>query len=157
MRCCSVKADKHTMAYQIYSSLGEKRTYERVAELMGLSVKTIQQWGYQDKWKERLEQEYKDKSETLKRKREELECLGFEVALDALKEVQAQVKDKKLSKDLASIYETFLSCPLTLMGPSEKENTEETINTKPVDTPETQSVLKQIDESLSALDGDSDG
>ena len=42
-----------------------------------------------------------------------------------MKEVQAQVKDKKLSKDLASIYETFLSCPLTLMGTSEKEKTEE--------------------------------
>lgn len=148
---------KNEMAYQLYNALGSERSYQKVAELMGLSVKTIGLWGSKYSWQERLEQEQKEKAEKLKQKREELECLGFEVALDALKAVQAQVKDKKLSKDLASIYETFLSCPLTLMGPSEKENTEETINTKPVDTPETQSVLKQIDESLSALDGDSDG
>lgn len=148
---------KSELAYQLYNSLGSERTYGKVADLLGLSEKTVRKWGYEYKWQERLEQEYKDKSETLKRKREALECLGFEVALDALKEVQAQVKDKKLSKDLASIYETFLSCPLTLMGTSEKEKTEEQPTTTPVDTPETRSVLNQINESLSALDGDSDG
>lgn len=148
---------KSELAYQLYNSLGSERTYGKVAELLNLSEKTVRKWGYEYKWQERLEQEYKEKSEDLKRKREELECLGFEVALDALKEVQAQVKDKKLSKDLAQIYETFLSCPLTLMGASEKEKTEEQPTTTPVDTPETRSVLKQIDESLSALDGDSDG
>lgn len=116
---------KSELAYQLYNSLGSERTYGKVAELLNLSEKTVRKWGYEYKWQERLENEYKDKSEALKRKREELECLGFEVALDALKEVQAQVKDKKLNKDLAQIYETFLSCPLTLMGTSEKEKTEE--------------------------------
>lgn len=152
-----MKKEKHTLAYELYAALGEKRTYSKVAEIMGLSEKTINSWGYKYKWQEGLEKEHKEKAEDLKRKREELEYLGFEVALDALKEVQAQVKDKKLSKDLAQIYETFLSCPLTLMGASEKEKTEEQPTTTPVDTPETRSVLKQIDESLSALDGDSDG
>lgn len=116
---------KQELAYQLYNSLGNERTYGKVAELLGLSVKTIELWGSKNGWQERLEQEQKEKAEKLKQKREELECLGFEVALDALKEVQAQVKDKKLSKDLAQIYETFLSCPLTLMGTSEKEKTEE--------------------------------
>ena len=116
---------KQELAYQLYNSLGSERNYGKVAELLGLSVKTIELWGSKYGWQERLEQEQKEKAEKLKQKREELECLGFEVALDALKEVQAQVKDKKLSKDLASIYETFLSCPLTLMGTSEKEKTEE--------------------------------
>lgn len=121
---------KQELAYQLYNSLGSERTYGKVAELLGLSVKTIELWGSKNGWQERLEQEQKEKAEILKRKREELECLGFEVALDALKEVQAQVKEKKLSKDLAQIYETFLSCPLTLMGTSEKEKTEgkESIN-----------------------------
>lgn len=149
--------EKEELAYELYNSLGQERTYAKVAQLLGLKEKTVRVWGSKNGWKERLEKEHKEKAESLKRKREELECLGFEVALDALKAVQAQVKDKKLSKDLASIYETFLSCPLTLMGPSEKENTEEQPTTTPVDTPETRSVLKQIDESLSALDGDSDG
>ena len=116
---------KQELAYQLYNSLGSERNYGKVAELLGLSVKTIELWGSKYGWQERLEQEQKEKAEKLKQKREELECLGFEVALDALKEVQAQVKDKKLSKDLAQIYETFLSCPLTLMGTSEKEKTEE--------------------------------
>lgn len=116
---------KQELAYQLYNSLGNERTYGKVAELLGLSVKTIELWGSKNGWQERLEREQKEKAERLKQKREELECLGFEVALDALKEVQAQVKDKKLSKDLAQIYETFLSCPLTLMGTSEKEKTEE--------------------------------
>lgn len=117
--------EKEELAYELYNSLGQERTYAKVAQLLGLKEKTVRVWGSKNGWKERLEKENKEKAEGLKRKREELECLGFEVALDALKEIQAQVKDKKLSKDLAQIYETFLSCPLTLMGTSEKEKTEE--------------------------------
>lgn len=116
-----MKAEKHELAFQIYYSLGESRTCKQVADLMGLKEKTIQTWSSNYKWSERLENECKAKSEEIKRKREELEYLGFEVALAALKKVKEQVEDKGLSKELAQIYETFLSCPLSVIGETVKE------------------------------------
>jgi hypothetical protein len=49
--------------------------------------------------------------------------LGFEVAIAAMKKVKEQVENKGLSKELAQIYETFLSCPLSVIGETVKEQT----------------------------------
>jgi hypothetical protein len=114
---------KQDLAYELYYSLGEKRSYEKVAELMGLSVKTIGLWGSKCGWQERLSADQTQKAEEVKRKREELECLGFEVAIAAMKKVKEQVENKGLSKELAQIYETFLSCPLSVIGETVKEQT----------------------------------
>ena len=40
--------------YQLYKSLGKERTYTKVAELMGLSIKTVETWGYKEKWQEKI-------------------------------------------------------------------------------------------------------
>ncbi|WP_234305330.1 hypothetical protein [Deinococcus ficus] len=50
------KVKKHTAedCFQIYVSLGEERTIERVAEITQKSPKTIYNYSYQGKWKERL-------------------------------------------------------------------------------------------------------
>lgn len=105
------KAEKHTLAYELYNSLGEKRTCKKVAELMGLSEKTIKTWSYKYKWQEKLEQEYKEKSEEIKRKREQLEGLGLDVAITALKKIQEDLGKSELSKETAQIYEIYLKTP----------------------------------------------
>ena len=38
---CRVSANNNEVAYQLYKSLGEERTYAKVAELLGKSEKTI--------------------------------------------------------------------------------------------------------------------
>lgn len=109
---------RQDLAYELYNSLGEKRSYEKVAELMGLSVKTIGLWGSKGKWQERIEEEYQSKTNEIKRKREELELLGFDVALSALGKIKDKVDSGKLSKELAQIYDLFLSCPYKLNNSS---------------------------------------
>ena len=47
--------------YQLYKSLGKERTYTKVAELMGLSIKTVETWGYKEKWQEKINEEYEKK------------------------------------------------------------------------------------------------
>jgi hypothetical protein len=115
-----VKAEKHELAFQIYYSLGESRTCKQVADLMGLKEKTIQTWSSTYKWSARIEKELKEKSEEIKRKREELESLGFEVAIAALNKLKEQIDSGKgLSKEKAQMFEIYLSCPLSLIGNAE--------------------------------------
>ena len=105
---------RQDLAYELYNSLGEKRSYEKVAELMGLSVKTVGLWGSKGKWQEKIEQEYQAKTNEIRQKREELELLGFDVALSALGKIKDKINDGKLNKELGQIYELFLSCPFNL-------------------------------------------
>ena len=105
---------RQDLAYELYNSLGEKRSYEKVAELMGLSVKTVGLWGSKGKWQEKIEQEYQAKTNEINQKREELELLGFDVALSALGKIKDKINDGKLNKELGQIYELFLSCPFSL-------------------------------------------
>ena len=57
--------------YQLYKALGKERTYTKVAELMGLSEKTVETWGYKEKWQEKINAEYEQKAEQISKKREE--------------------------------------------------------------------------------------
>lgn len=124
---CSVKENKHELAFQLYKSLGSDRSCGKVAELMNLREKTIQNWSYQDKWQERLDREYGEVAADIKAKYEKLENLGIDVALAVMERIKGEVdKGVVLTKDLASIYKDFLSCPLSLIG------TGETVGTQPV-------------------------
>lgn len=105
--------------YELYKALGSERTYGRVAELMGLSEKTVRQWGYKEKWQERLNNDFIDKSKEIQKKREELEHLGFDVAITALGKIKDKIEDSKLSKELGQIYELFLTTPYKAFGITE--------------------------------------
>lgn len=110
-----MSANNNEVAYQLYKSLGAERTYARVAELMGKSEKTIRQYGYQGKWQERLNSEFLEKSEKINQKREELELKGFEVAIAVMDALSEKVKSGKITKEMAQVYEVFLTCPLSMV------------------------------------------
>ena len=116
MRRYRVSAERQEMAYELYKTLGEKRTYGQVAEIMGLKEKTIQTWGYKNKWQDRLKEDYKEKTAEIKQKREELELLGIDTALAALTLIKSRIESGKLGKETAQTYEAFLRTPLELLG-----------------------------------------
>ena len=111
-----MSAERQEMAYELYKTLGEKRTYGQVAEIMGLKEKTIQTWGYKNKWQDRLKEDYKEKTAEIKQKREELELLGIDTALAALTLIKSRIESGKLGKETAQTYEAFLRTPLELLG-----------------------------------------
>ena len=111
-----MSANNNEVAYQLYKSLGEERTYAKVAELLGKSEKTIRNYGYQGKWQERLNNEFLEKSDAINKKREELELKGFEVALAVMDALSEKVKNGKITKEMAQIYEVFLTCPLSMVN-----------------------------------------
>ena len=119
MRWYRVSAERQEMAYELYKTLGEKRTYGQVAEIMGLKEKTIQTWGYKNKWQDRLKEDYKEKTAEIKQKREELELLGIDTALAALNLIKTRIESGKLGKETAQTYEAFLRTPLELLGVGE--------------------------------------
>lgn len=45
---------KHLDAFEFYYSLGSARTYEQVAQKFNKSKKTIQNWGYAEKWTDEI-------------------------------------------------------------------------------------------------------
>lgn len=114
-----VSAERQEMAYELYKTLGEKRTYGQVAEIMGLKEKTIQTWGYKNKWQDRLKEDYKEKTNEIRQKREELELLGIDTALAALNLIKTRIESGKLGKETAQTYEAFLRTPLELLGVGE--------------------------------------
>lgn len=119
MRWYRVSAERQEMAYELYKTLGEKRTYGQVAEIMGLKEKTIQTWGYKNKWQDRLKEDYKEKTNEIRQKREELELLGIDTALAALNLIKTRIENGKLGKETAQTYEAFLRTPLELLGVGE--------------------------------------
>lgn len=119
MRWYRVSAERQEMAYELYKTLGEKRTYGQVADIMGLKEKTIQTWGYKGKWQDRLKEDYKEKTAEIKQKREELELLGIDTALAALTLIKSRIESGKLGKETAQTYEAFLRTPLELLGVGE--------------------------------------
>lgn len=137
--------------YQLYKSLGKERTYAKVAELMGLSVKTVESWGAKEKWQEKINEDYERKAEEIRKKREELELKGFEVALAVMDALSEKVKNGKITKEMAQIYEVFLTCPLSVAGKA--ESAESSQQATPIDTPETKSVIEQVRTSMAALEG----
>lgn len=114
-----MSAERQEMAYELYKTLGEKRTYGQVAEIMGLKEKTIQTWGYKNKWQDRLKEDYKEKTAEIKQKREELELLGIDTALAALNLIKTRIESGKLGKETAQTYEAFLRTPLEVLGVGE--------------------------------------
>ena len=114
-----MSAERQEMAYELYKTLGEKRTYGQVAEIMGLKEKTIQTWGYKNKWQDRLKEDYKEKTNEIRQKREELELLGIDTALAALNLIKTRIESGKLGKETAQTYEAFLRTPLELLGVGE--------------------------------------
>lgn len=121
-----MKENKHEVAFQLYKSLGSGRSLKNVAELLGYGERTIERWSTQDKWAERLDKEYGEVAEDIKAKRDKLESLGLDVALIAMERIKEDLgKGVGLSKDLASIYKDFLTCPLSLRV------TGETVGTQP--------------------------
>jgi hypothetical protein len=44
----------HQQAFELYASLGERRSYRRVASQLGVSERTVRNWAKQEKWRERL-------------------------------------------------------------------------------------------------------
>ena len=119
MRWYRVSAERQEMAYELYKTLGEKRTYGQVAEIMGLKEKTIQTWGYKNKWQDRLKAEYKAKTEELIEKREQLQLLGIDTALAALGLIKSRIESGKLGKETAQTFEAFLRTPLEVIGVGE--------------------------------------
>lgn len=119
MRWYRVSAERQEMAYELYKTLGEKRTYGQVAEIMGLKEKTIQTWGYKNKWQDRLKEDYKEKTAEIRQKCEELELLGIDTALAALNLIKSRIESGKLGKETAQTYEAFLRTPLELLGVGE--------------------------------------
>jgi len=43
-------------AFDLYTSLGEKRTYRQVVAQLGISERTVRHWAKQGKWRQRLEE-----------------------------------------------------------------------------------------------------
>ena len=102
--------------YQLYKALGKERSYAKVAELMGLSEKTVEAWGYKEKWQDKINDEFERQALALQQKREELELKGFEVALAVMDALSDKVKSGKITKEMAQIYEVFLTCPLSVVN-----------------------------------------
>ncbi len=47
---------EHQQAFEIYASLGERRTFRRVASQLGVSDRTVRHWAKQEKWQQRLDE-----------------------------------------------------------------------------------------------------
>jgi hypothetical protein len=47
---------EHRQAFELYASLGERRTYRRVASQLAVSERTVRHWAKQEKWRQRLEE-----------------------------------------------------------------------------------------------------
>ncbi len=45
---------RHQQAFEIYWSLGQKRSYARVAKRVGVSTSTIKLWSKQQRWRQRI-------------------------------------------------------------------------------------------------------
>jgi transposase len=51
-----VEQEHHRKAFEVYASQGHTRSYEKVAEALGVSVASIKQWGRTFGWRQRLQQ-----------------------------------------------------------------------------------------------------
>lgn len=103
------------IGFELYTNLGVERSYGRVAEIMGLKEGTVRNWASKENWQERLNAEIAKKNIELKAKKEELEVLGFDVAIAALQKIKAQIETGGLSKELGQIYEIFLTSPFKVI------------------------------------------
>ena len=50
----NIEDARHLQAFELYASLGQRRSYRRVAGQMGVSVSTIKLWSKQQGWRERI-------------------------------------------------------------------------------------------------------
>jgi len=48
--------EHHRRAFEVYCSLGARRSYRRVAEQLGVSVSSVKAWARQGKWQQRLQE-----------------------------------------------------------------------------------------------------
>lgn len=47
---------EHQHAFELYFSLGERRTYRQVASQLGISERTVRHWAKQEQWRQHLEE-----------------------------------------------------------------------------------------------------
>jgi hypothetical protein len=55
-RTLPVEQEHHRKAFELYTSQGHGRSYERVAEALSVSVASIKQWGRTFDWRRRLQE-----------------------------------------------------------------------------------------------------
>lgn len=61
---------KHLDAFEYYYSLGSARSYEKVAQKFNRSEKTVNTWGYKEKWAEEVR--YRDTEQLKENRRQSL-------------------------------------------------------------------------------------
>ena len=52
----TVEQKHHRQAFEMYVSLGAKRSYRRVAQQLGVSVSSVKAWARQGQWQQRLQE-----------------------------------------------------------------------------------------------------
>lgn len=151
-----IESNRAKFAYELYTSLGDKRSLKKVSELLGLSLKTVEGYSKDFAWQKRLDELYIPMTDTIKRKREEVILSALDAALIALEQLKVKFKKgytgvdttKAFSQLLEStlkyteIHENISSKSPSFEGEGEKAT---------ADTPETKEIITQIEQSLDAL------
>ena len=55
-RMASQEEERHRLAFEAYSALGARRTYDQIAQQLGLSSSTIKLWSRTFQWRQRIAQ-----------------------------------------------------------------------------------------------------
>lgn len=61
---------KHLDAFEYYYAMGSARTYDKVAQKFNVKPKTVEAWGYKEKWQEEVR--YRDTEQLKENRRQSL-------------------------------------------------------------------------------------
>lgn len=152
-----VESNKAKMAFELYASLGDKRSLKKVAELLGLSVKTIEGYSKDFEWQKRLDEVYMPMTDTIRKKREAVILAALDAALVALEQITTKFKKGYTGIDTTKAFSQLLESTLKYTEINENLDSKSPSTCEgegvAVDTPETKEVIEQIEKSLKSLEG----
>ncbi len=155
------ETERMKKSFELYAALGEDRNYAKVSELTGIPLRSIERWGSEFKWQEKLEKKEREQKEKYRAQYEKLAELQLKIKTTCAEKYLEYIESKsKISdyKEYMSIVGTDID--LNFLGlvnsPSGVEEQSACATSNTVDTPETKSVIAQIETSLQALGGEED-
>lgn len=97
------ETERMKKAFELYNSLGAERSYEKVAYYMGVTPRSVETWGSEFKWQERLKKKEEEQKERYKKEYEELAETQLKIKL-----LMAQKYLESIEKRSISDYKEYL-------------------------------------------------